>query len=73
MHSAVVPLNFNEIAIFGGIMYDSILASMRSDIIIFDTKTEKCRKVADTGEFKFIVCANQAVHVGPGRVRILAN
>ena len=63
---AVVALNSQEIAILGGYNGKEL-----GEIFIFNTKTEKCQKVAYTDDFKFYVDGNQAALVLPGRVRIL--
>ena len=63
---AVVALNSQEIAILGGYNGKEL-----GEIFIFNTKTEKCQKVACTDDFKFYVDGNQAALVLPGRVRIL--
>ena len=44
----VAQLNNSEIAIIGGVN-NAIL----SDVVIFETKTKKCKKTAEGGEYKF--------------------
>ena len=64
-----MALNSQEIVILGGLTKEEGL----NEILIFDTKTEECRKVGDTGDLKFDVAGNQAAQVSSGRVLILTS
>ncbi len=53
-HAIVFPLNAYEIAILGGCCIGLDYGDQDlNDVILFDTKTEKCRKVVGSGPFKF--------------------
>ena len=60
---AVAPLNDTEIAILGGWNYSYRL----SDVIVFNTTTKTCQKVA-AGDYKFNAAGNQCVQAGINKV-----
>ena len=39
-----------------------------NDVLLFDTKTEECRRVVDSDPFKFRAPGNQAVKIGTNQV-----
>jgi len=60
----VAPLNENEIAILGG--WDGM--EYFGDVIVFNTKTEKCIKVVSAGDYKFFSEGNQCAQVSLNKV-----
>ena len=52
---AVAPINANEIVIMGGYFGNKDL----SDVVILNTTTKACQKVAEGGQFKFAASGNQ--------------
>ena len=65
-YPVVVPLNSGEIAILGG---DSgVNDECLSDVVLFNTKSEQCKKVAGEGTFEFKSLSNQSARFGYKKV-----
>ena len=53
--NVVAPINHTEIAICGGLGNYGYL----SEVIVFNTTTKQCEKVANGGDYKFVTLINQ--------------
>ena len=68
VNSVVVPLNANEIAIMGGSHFHRGKYQDLNDVIIYDTKTEKCKKVVSSCPLRFFSYENYAAQISPNKV-----
>jgi len=68
---AIAPLNSNEIIIFGGVDGEGKIVD-DDNAIIFDTGTETCKIVPNSGSSAFSTEYNQSLYISPNKIVALA-